>query len=265
MQYSGFLEKTLQEAATIASSHFGRVSGTIKGTDHNQVLTEADIAIGKHIISCIQKDYSSHNIIDEETGIIDKKSEYTWIIDPIDGTSNFAAGSPLYGVMIGLLKEDTLIASGIILPYFQELYLAEKGSGALCNGKQIHVTKEQSLLNVLVSYSIDSHREDPDSTTKEMNTLSKIVLESRNLRASGSCFDICAVAKGTYGAFMSKSAKIWDIAAEQLLVEEAGGMCTTFDGTPVDYSNPLTKANDVFTYCMASPELHEQIQKIIHS
>lgn len=265
MRYSGFLEQTLNEAAEIATRHFGRVTGTVKGDDHNQVLTEADIAIGKHIMASLQKSYPDHNVIDEEVGAIDKKSEYTWIVDPVDGTSNFAAASPLYGVMIGLLKGSTPIAGGIALPAFNELYLAEKGSGTFCNGKRIYVTKERSLLNVLVSYSIDSHREDPEFTKQEMIKLSEIILRSRNLRVSGSCFDICAVAKGTYGAFMSKSAKIWDITAEHIIIEEAGGICTTFDGRAVDYTNPLTKATDVYTYSMASPVLHAEIQNIIHS
>lgn len=263
MQYSTFLEKTLQEAAEIATSHFGRVTTTVKTGDSNQVLTEADVAIGTHIIKCIQTDFPDHSIIDEEAGVIDKGSEYTWIIDPIDGTSNFANGSPLYGVMIGLLKGSEPIAGGIAQPAFNEIYLAEKGKGAFCNGKRIHITSEKILLNTLVSYSIDSHREDPERTKKEAAVLAEIILNCRNIRASGSCFDVTMVAKGVYSAFLNKTSKIWDIAAEQIIVEEAGGICTTFDGEPVDYSNPPSKANNNFTYCMAAPILHKQLQDII--
>lgn len=265
MQYGGFLEQTLKDAAEIATRHFGRVTTTVKTGDSNQVLTEADIAIGTHIIKCIQSNFPNHSIIDEEAGVIDNGSEYTWIIDPIDGTSNFANGSALYGVMIGLLKGSTPIAGGIAQPAFNEIYLAEKGKGAFCNGNRIQVTSEKLLLNTLVSYSIDSHREDPERTKKEAAVLATIILNCRNIRISGSCFDVTMVAKGVYGAFLNKTSKIWDIAAEHILVEEAGGICTAFNGDPVDYSNPLSKAQDNFTYCMASPTLHAEIQKIIHS
>src|SRR5438105_2458127 len=106
MDVAEFIEKNLQEASEIANKSFGKVTGTIKGEDANQVLTETDLAIGKLLIEKIKRIYPTYNIIDEEAGVIDNHSEYTWVIDPIDGTSNFASGSPLYGIMIGLLQND---------------------------------------------------------------------------------------------------------------------------------------------------------------
>src|SRR6185312_7657304 len=114
----------LEDAAKIANEKFGKVSGVIKGGDTNQVLTEADVAIGKLIIQRLQKEYPDYNIIDEEAGVIDKHSEFTWVVDPIDGTSNFANGVPTYGIMIGLLRKETPIAGGIVLPYYKEIYIA---------------------------------------------------------------------------------------------------------------------------------------------
>src|SRR5258708_912534 len=139
MNYQSFITSVLGEASKIANEKFGKVSGTIKGGDSNQVLTKADVAIGRFIIQKIKKEYPDYNIIDEEAGVVDNGSEFTWVVDPIDGTSNFAHTVPLYGIMIGLLQVATPIAGGIALPYFKEIYLAEKGKGAYCNGKKIAV------------------------------------------------------------------------------------------------------------------------------
>src|SRR6266404_8064062 len=103
MKYQTFITTVLQEASKIANEKFGNVTAIIKGGDSNQVLTEADIAIGAHIITKIKKEYPDYNIIDEEAGGLDNKSEFTWVVDPIDGTSNFAHGVGMFRIMIGLL------------------------------------------------------------------------------------------------------------------------------------------------------------------
>src|SRR6185312_7587902 len=103
-QYTDFIASVLQKASKIANDHFGNVPTMEKGTDNNQVLTETDLAVGKLLVSEVQKKFPEHNVIDEEAGVIDNASDYTWVIDPIDGTSNFASGVPTYGTYIGLLK-----------------------------------------------------------------------------------------------------------------------------------------------------------------
>ncbi|EKD57947.1 MAG: hypothetical protein ACD_57C00078G0002 [uncultured bacterium] len=263
MQYKKFLVDVLKEASAIASNYFGKVSGTIKPDDPNQVLTKADIEVGKYLISQIEKEFPSHNIIDEEAGVIDKKSAFTWVTDPIDGTSNFAAGTPLYGVMIGLLEDDKVIAGGVALPAFSEIYVAEKSGGAYCNGKKIAVTKETSLKSVLVVYGIDSNQNNPDDTRQEAKLFGEIALACRNMRISNSCFDTMMLARGSYGGWLNKSSKIWDNVAQQIIIEEAGGVYTDLYGKPIDYTLPLSKAKLNFTQCIASPILHEQLQKII--
>lgn len=262
--YQKFIEESLQKASQIASSNFGKVFGVVKGNDSNQVLTETDILIGKLLIDLIQKEFPEHNIIDEEAGVINKNSQFTWVIDPIDGTSNFAEGIPNYGIMMGLLKGSKPIAGGIALPFFKEIILAEKGKGAFCNGEKLSVTKENNLLSALVAYQIDGHQEDPDFTRRECQILADIVLKVRNLRNSGSCFDAVMVAKGKYGGYLIRTGKIWDMVASNIIIEEAGGVYTDFFGKPMDYKNPLAKAKDNFTFCSGSPILHKQLQEIIH-
>lgn len=266
MDYTSFLERTLNQAASIAMQHFGKVTTTVKPDDNNQVLTEADIAIGKFVVGEIQSKFPDHNIIDEEAGVIDKKSKFTWVVDPVDGTSNFAAGLSHFGIMIGLLDGGTPIAGGVSSPAFGKLYLAEKGNGSFCNGERLHVTNEPNLLNVLVAYGIDGHQENPELTLKECETLARIVLGVRNIRNSGcEAYDTVMLAAGKYGACLNKTSKIWDNVAPQIIVEEAGGKWTDFEGRAIDYSNPISKADLNYTHCSAAPALHEQLQKIIHS
>lgn len=263
MNYQKFIVEILNHASKIANRSFGKVAGITKPEDNNQVLTKTDLEIGKLFVDRIKEEYPQHNIIDEETGIIDSGSDFTWVTDPIDGTSNFANGVPTYGIMIGLLKNEFPIVSGIYLPYFGDLLIAEKGKGSFSNGERIYVTSETDLSNSLVAYCIDAHRENPDLTRKESQLLGEIVLNIRNLRSSNSVFDAVMVAKGKYGAIMSRTSKIWDNVAQQLLIEEAGGIYTDFSGKSIDYSNPLIKTKDNFTFCAASPIFHKQLLKII--
>lgn len=265
INFTAFIQETLKEAATIANNNFYKVSSaSTKINDNNQVLTETDLVVGKLIIQKIEKLYPNHNIIDEEAGIIDKKSKFTWVVDPIDGTSNFANGLPTYGIMMGLLEKDQAIAGGIILPALSQLYLAQKGRGAFCNAKKIQVTGEKRLLSSLVAYGIDGHKEDPKRTIEEANLLAHIILNIRNLRTTNSAYDMVQVPAGRYGAYLNQTTKIWDNVAIQPIVEEAGGVVTDFWGRPMDYTNPLNRLQDNFTICAGSPELHKQLQAIIN-
>lgn len=263
--YQDFIKKVLEEASDIARSNFGKTSSvTTKSGDNNQVLTETDLAIGRLIVGKIKETFPTHNIIDEEAGVIDNNSEFTWVVDPIDGTSNFANGIPLYGIMAGLLQKEIPIAGGISLPSFNEIYVAEKGKGAFCNDEQIHATTEERLLKVLVAYGIDGHQENSEITFKETKLLSEIILNIRNLRSSNSAFDTAMVAKGSYGATINRTSKIWDNVAQQIFLEEAGCIYTDFFGKPIDYTNPLEKVGLNFTLCAAPPALHKALQTIIH-
>lgn len=263
--YQTFITQTLTQAAQIANANFGKVASTTKTNDNNQVLTETDIAIGKYIVQQIQDKFPEYNIIDEEAGVIDKKSNFTWVVDPIDGTSNFASGLPTYGVMIGLLENATPIAGGIALPAFNQLFIAEKGRGATCNGEPIHVTSESNPLSVLVAYGIDGHQENPERTMSEVQQLGKIILHIRNLRTTNSAYDMAHVTDGKYGAYLNQTTKIWDNVALQPIVEEAGGVVTDFWGKPMDYSDPLSRAQDNFTICAGAPEIHRRLQEVVNT
>lgn len=263
-EFSSFARETMIKASEIAMRNFGKVSGVTKQDDNNQVLTETDIEIGETVVNMIRDRFPSHNIIDEEAGVVNNGSEYTWILDPIDGTSNFAAGSRLFGSIIGLLHKDIPIVGGVALPPFEEIYLAERGKGAYCNGERLHVTSEQDLSKVLIGYSIDGHQENPQITYDEVAILADIILGCRNLRTSGSVFDAMLVAQGKYGGYHHRNTKIWDVAGMQVIIEEAGGIFTDFNGNPIDYSYHLQRAKDKYPFCTASPTIHTQLQTIIN-
>lgn len=264
MDYRKFITTTLSSASKIATKSFGKVAGITKAYDNNQVLTSTDLSIGKYIISEVRKKFPNYNIIDEEAGSIDNESKFTWVIDPIDGTSNFSKGVQLYGILLGLLDDDKPVAGGLALPSFKEIYVAQKRKGSYCNNERIEVSKEKKLLSSLVAYGIDGHQENPQITIEECNTLADLVLNIRNLRSSNSAYDIAMVARGNFEAYLNRNTKIWDNVAEQIIIEEAGGMFTDFFGKPIDYSNPLEKLNKNFTICAAPIQLHKQLQKLIN-
>ncbi len=263
IDYSEFIHDRLEAAARIAKDSFGKVLGNVKPGDNNQVLTQTDLDIGRMIIERIRRQFPEHNIIDEEAGVIDNNSRYTWVIDPIDGTSNFAAGLSTYGSMFGLLEDGCPVAGGVVLPYFDEIYVARKGQGAFCNNHKMSVTKERDLKNMLIAFGIDTRPADPDRTRRDFQLLAEIVLRTRNIRSSNSVFDIMHVATGAYGAWLGTDSKIWDNVSPQIIIEESGGVYTDLFGQPLDYSQSLTRLNQNFTFCAASPVLHKQIQRII--
>jgi myo-inositol-1(or 4)-monophosphatase len=167
--------------------------------------------------------------------------------------------------MLGLLKDDTPIAGGFALPAPKKIVIAEKGKGAFCNGKKLVVTTETNLHNCQIAYHIDGHQENPERTRKEAVLLGEIILSIRNMRNSGAePYDGLLVARGSYGALLNQTMKIWDVVAPHLIIEEAGGVYTDFWGKPIDYTNPLSKAKQNFTCCAGSPLLHKQLQEIIH-
>lgn len=266
MLYIEAIETFLSEAAEIARSFYGKIDKTTtKKNDNNQVLTEADLKIGQYLTDRIIDSFPDHNIIDEELGVVDKKSLFTWVIDPIDGTSNFAEGLPSYGILIGLLEGSSPKAGGIALPAFNKVYSGQTGQGAFMNGMSVRVSSSTDLLSSLVAYGIDGHQENPGSTYAEISLLADIILGIRNLRSSNSVYDQAMVIEGAYGASLNRTSKIWDNVAQEVLIKEAGGRYTDFFGDDIDYTNPLSKADQNFTWCAGAPALHERLQKIIHS
>ncbi len=255
--------KALHEAGEILMKNFGKLTEYAIKENQNSIVTVADIESEKKIIEIILGKFPGHNTLGEETGFQNRNSEYTWVIDPLDGTSNFAAGLPWFGVIICVLRNSVPVMAGCFLPVQNEIYFAEKGKGATRNNKKIVVSPETKLSNILAAYSLDSSDE-PGKTEREAKILQHLVLSIRNFRATNSLLDFCYTAEGKLGACMNQTTKIWDIAGPGLIIEEAGGIVTDISGNMFDFSLNENNYNRNFTIACSNQMLHPEILKIIN-
>jgi len=222
------LKSALMTAGDIQLRHFDRPIETLEKESISSVVTHVDLESERQIIKIIQADFPSHNIISEECGFIDHKSDYTWIIDPIDGTSNYAAGIPWFGVLIALLEKQNPVLAGAYLPVQKSLYLAEAGKGSTLNGGSIHVS-ELDLKNTLFTFSTD-YTDDQNYLNKGIDLYKFTVMNSRNVRTTNSLVDLMYVAEGKIGGCINLFNKVWDIAAPYLIISEAGGIVKSLTG-----------------------------------
>jgi len=200
----------------------------------NNLVTEADHASEKVIIDCIRAEHPDHYIMSEESGEIVMDSEYKWIIDPIDGTVNFANSIPLCCVSIGLEKAGQMILGAVYNPFINEFFFAQRGFGATLNDKKIQVSDESDLEKACLvtgfPYTYINHANGP------LEVFSKLIRKGIPVRRLGSAaIDLCWVAAGRFDGFYEHKLQAWDSAAGFLIVEEAGGKITDFKG---DYYSP---------------------------
>jgi myo-inositol-1(or 4)-monophosphatase len=199
----------------------------------------------------------------EETGFQNRNSEFTWVIDPLDGTSNFGAGLPWFGVIICVLKNSIPVVAGCFLPVQNEIYFAEKGKGASRNGERITVSTEKELKNILAAYSLD-FSDEPGKTERETKVIGNLVQNIRNLRGTNCLIDFCYTADGKLGACINQTTKIWDIAGPGLIIEEAGGKVTDIQGNPFSFSLTENNYNRNFTIACANKTIHPELIKILN-
>lgn len=197
----------------------------------NNPVTEADLASEDLIISIIRAEFPDHYILTEEAGNLPTDSNYKWIIDPIDGTVNFAHLIPLCCVSIGIEKDGEVIMGAIYNPFIDEFYFAEKGKGAFCNDKPIGVSAQKNVsLSCLVTGFPYTYVEEPNGA---LEVFARFVRAGVSVRRLGSAaMDLCWVACGRFDGYFEQSLKPWDSAAGFLLVNEAGGKVTNFEGVP---------------------------------
>lgn len=209
----------------------------------NNLVTEADHAAEKAIISVIQNAYPEHYILSEEVGEIVTSSEYKWIIDPIDGTVNFAHGIPICAVSIAVEKNGEVLMGAVYNPIMQEFYFAEKGLGAFLNEKQISVSAATDIMkSCLVTGFPYTYSNDKNSP---LDIFSELISNGIPIRRLGSAaIDLCWVAAGRFDGFYEHHLQPWDSAAGYLIVEEAGGKVTDFDGNKFSPHQPRIIASN---------------------
>jgi len=246
-----------KEAGGIIREGFGKKLTLEYKTNITDYVTNIDKASEEKIISFIRKEFPTHNILAEESGQSDGNSEYTWVVDPLDGTMNFAHGLPIFSVSIGVMKNDEIIAGVVYDVMMDIVYSAEKGSGAFANDKKLNVSQTtdlgQSLLVTGFPYDI---KDNPKNAIGKFDDFLKV---SSGVRRLGSAaIDCCYVASGAFDGFWEVRLNAWDVCAGHILIEEAGGKVTDFSNRKIDYR----KYDDV-ELLTSNGKIHEKMMDVL--
>lgn len=230
------LFKCLEEGGKIIRRNFGQAHAIHKKTAIS-IVTETDLAAEKKIVSLIRNRFADHRIITEESAPIHGAGDVRWIIDPLDGTTNFAHHLNICCVSIGVEKKGRMILGGVYNPLQNELYFAEAGRGAFLNGKRIRVSKHRKLIESLVVTGFPYDRR--ERAKYYLQFVRAAMQQTQGLRRLGAAaLDLCYVARGIFDAYWEFNLKSWDIAAGSLIVQEAGGRVSGVDGKPLDLDHP---------------------------
>ena len=239
-----FAIETARDAGQLLLEKFGRGIAVTKKGDIN-LVTEADLASEALIIERIKSYYPKHSILAEESGnavIIGGENTWKWIIDPLDGTTNFAHGYPCFCVTLSLEHEGEIKIGVTFDPTRNELFAAERGQGATLNGKPIRVSEAGQLSESLIVTGFPYNFKSRPDFSKH---LTQFLLHSRGVRRDGSAaIDLAYVACGRFDGMWEEGLKPWDMAAGVLLVEEAGGQVSGYDKSKFSiYSPPMVASN----------------------
>lgn len=222
------MQELARDAGALLMSFFGKVAIEYKGDA--DLVTQADRSSEKLIVERIRKQWPDHDLLGEEGSRTETGSDFRWYIDPLDGTTNFAHGYPVFCVSLALEYRGERIAGVIYDPTRQEMFSASRGNGAQLNGKPVHVSSTPRLVESLMATGFPSHKRHKNPN---IHFYHQITLRSHGIRRAGSAaLDLCYVACGRYDAFWEFNLNPWDTAGGVLMVEEAGGKVTNFSGSP---------------------------------
>jgi len=206
------------------------------------LVTVADRKSEALILERIRAKWPSHDVLGEEGARIETGSDYRWYVDPLDGTTNFAHGFPVFCVSLAIERKGERVAGVLFDPTRDELFAAEKGSGAYLNGEPIHVSKTANLKECLVATGFPSHKRHKNPNIFFYHQLT---LRTHGVRRAGSAaLDLASVAAGRFDGFWEFNLNPWDTAAGVLLVQEAGGTVTDFKGGPFQLQSRETVATN---------------------
>jgi myo-inositol-1(or 4)-monophosphatase len=206
---------------------------TVISKSHNDFVTEVDRAAEDAIISILLEAYPGHGILAEESGRTHgaKHSEYVWIIDPLDGTTNFIHGFPVYAVSIALAYRGQVQQAVVYDPTRNDLFFASKGKGAYLNDRRLRVSKRTRMLDALIGTGFPFRK--GDNFQRYMKMFEDVMVQCAGLRRPGAAsLDLCYVAAGYYDGFFETGLSPWDVAAGSLMITEAGGLVGNFTGEP---------------------------------
>ncbi len=244
-----FIIDTVYQAGNLLKQYYNsELTIQTKSTDRD-LVTQADLDSEKILVSAIEKQFPTHAILAEEGGQMGN-ADYLWLIDPLDGTTNFAHGHPMFCISVGLVYRGETCLAVILDPLRNELFVAEKDKGARLNEKPIMVSQTKSLNTAVVATGFPYDRAtNPHNNLKEFGTIMPLVQGIR--RGGSAALDLAYVASGRLDGYWEFHLKPWDVAAGVLIVREAGGCVTYPDGSPWQWNRDSLVAGNV--------DIHQQI------
>jgi myo-inositol-1(or 4)-monophosphatase len=251
---SSVTRQAAKEAGEILTAMFGKLKN-IKKKGEIDLVTEADIGSEKAILKVIRENFPSDRILTEESGEIDNVSERLWLIDPLDGTTNYAHSFPFCAVSIALQVKGEIMVGQVFNPLLNEHFDAVKDGGAFLNERPIGVahakTLKESLLATGFPYTIYKEH------TEVIDVFTRMIINAQGIRRPGSAaIDLCYVASGRFDGFWEQGLNPWDTAAGSLIVQEAGGIVGDYKG---DTYSPFKK-----TIVAANPDVFREMLKILN-
>jgi myo-inositol-1(or 4)-monophosphatase len=246
----------LRAARAAGRIHLKRLSRITVNRKSNSIdlVTEADRESEAAIIEVIHRTFPTHAILAEESGASAHESDHRWIIDPLDGTTNFAHGFPQFCVSIGYERKGRMQTAVVYDALKKECFVAHKGRGARLNGKPLHTSRTSTLGSALLSTGFPYDRR--ERRRFYLCFWEAFMMRTQGVRRTGSAaLDLAYVAAGRTEAFWEFGLRPWDVAAGSLLVEEAGGRVTDMDGSPLDLAGAQIVASN--------EHLHEQVLRVI--
>jgi myo-inositol-1(or 4)-monophosphatase len=249
--------KTCERAAR-AGGHVlldwvGRFATREKG--HADLVTEADVASQEEIRRIVLSIYPDHAFLSEEGGGTGPaNAEYRWLVDPLDGTTNYVHQIPHYCVSVALERRGELICGAVYDPVSRECFTGEAGRGAYLNGRRLTVSSVEQIDQAVVAVSLPPQLK---SDSRELKEMVRVALVSQAIRRTGSAaLNLCYVAAGRFDAYWGGNTKAWDVAAGALMIREAGGVITDYSGGPLQIDIPRFIA-------AATPALHQKMLQLV--
>ena len=240
-----FAIQTARDAGRVLAEKFGRAI-QISNKGDIDLVTEADLASERLIVERVRSYHPRHAVLTEESGDVvalgGARSDYKWIVDPLDGTTNYAHGYPVFCVSIALEHEGRVVVGVVYDPVRDELFAAERGEGATLNGRRVRVSETDDLNRALLCTGFPYDVRDRGDFARHFRNF---IMRAQSVRRDGAAaLDLAYVAAGRFDAFYEEGLRPWDVAAGVLLVEEAGGRVTHYDGSPFRIYQPTIAAGN---------------------